>query len=161
MAEQKRMIRDEMYNNLSVPAEGGAPQGDFATKDELNLVKTDLGKTVKKVNNTAPDGNGNVTIAIPSVAGMVKSVNSVTPNGSGDVTIAIPSVAGMVKKVNNIAPDGAGNVTLPLFTSGTTAQRPASGTVVGQYFFDTDLNKPLYRNKTNNGWVDGAGTVVT
>ena len=42
---------------------------------------------------------------------------------------------------------------------GTTANRPTF-TVVGQRYFDTDLNKPIWRNKDNNGWVDSNGNSV-
>lgn len=42
---------------------------------------------------------------------------------------------------------------------GTTANRPTF-TVVGQRYFDTDLNKPIWRNKDNNGWVDSNGNGV-
>lgn len=44
--------------------------------------------------------------------------------------------------------------------SGTTAARPASNTYTGQFYFDTTLNKPIWRNTANNGWVDAAGTTV-
>ncbi|WQZ49531.1 hypothetical protein Z3_215 [Bacillus phage Z3] len=161
------MIRNGVYQNnpdvlgkigeldLAVKQLGGSNNTDnLATKDDIKGM-------VKKVNNNLPDTNGNVTISIPSVTGMVKSVNTVQPDANGNVTIAIPSVAGMVKNVNGVLPDGSGKVTLNLFPSGTTAQRPTTGTVVGQYFFDTTLNKPLYRNATNNGWVDGTGAPVT
>lgn len=160
------MIRNGMYQNnpdvlgkiseldLAVKQLGQGSTEDYATKEDIQGM-------VKKVNNSLPDANGNVTIAIPSVAGMVKSVNTVQPDANGNVTISIPSVAGMVKSVNGKTPDANGNVVINLFPSGTTAQRPTTGTVVGQYFFDTTLNKPLYRNATNNGWVDGTGTPVT
>ncbi|ALA07607.1 hypothetical protein PBC6_014 [Bacillus phage PBC6] len=156
------MTRNTMYNNnpdilekigeldLAVQKleEGAEGSGDFATK-------ADIQGMVKQVNSTNPDPNGNVTLT-----GLVKKVNNVAPTADGNVTITIPSTAGFVKKVNNIAPDANGNVTINLFPSGTTAQRPTT-TVVGQYFFDTTLNKPLYRNATNNGWVDGTGAPVT
>ena len=44
-------------------------------------------------------------------------------------------------------------------TSGTTDQRPTIA-IIGQQYFDTDLNKPIWRNKNNNGWVDANGTEV-
>ncbi len=161
------MIRNGMYQNnpdvlgkiseldLALKELGGSNNTDnFATKEDIK------GMT-KSVNGKTPDANGNVTIAIPSVTGMVKSVNTIQPDANGNVTISIPSVSGMVKSVNGKTPDANGNVVINLFPSGTTAQRPTTGTVVGQYFFDTTLNKPLYRNATNNGWVDGTGAPVT
>lgn len=169
------MARNTMYNNnpdilekigeldLAVQKleQGSEGSGDFATKAELDTVKTDVNTRAKSVNGNKPDANGNITISIPSVSGMVKSVNSTLPDANGNVTISIPSTTGFVKSVNGALPDGTGKVTLNLFPSGTTAQRPSTGTVVGQYFFDTTLNKPLYRNATNNGWVDGTGAPVT
>lgn len=155
------MIRNGVYQNnpdvlgklgeldLAVKQLGQGNTGDYATKEDIQGM-------VKQVNSTNPDANGNVTLT-----GLVKKVNNVVPDANGNVTITIPSTAGFVKKVNNIAPDANGNITINLFPSGTTAQRPSTGTVVGQYFFDTTLNKPLYRNATNNGWVDGTGTPVT
>ncbi len=155
------MIRNGVYQNnpdvlgkiseldLAVKELGGSNNTDnLATKDDIKGM-------VKQVNSTNPDPNGNVTLT-----GLVKKVNNTAPTADGNVTIAIPSVAGFVKKVNNTAPDANGNVNVNLFPSGTTAQRPATA-VVGQYFFDTTLNKPLYRNAANNGWVDGTGAPVT
>lgn len=176
------MARNTMYNNnpdilekigeldLAVQKleEGSEGSGDFATKADIQGMVKQVNSTnpdpngnvtltglVKKVNNTAPTADGNVTIAIPSTAGFVKKVNNTDPDVNGNVTLT-----GLVKKVNNTNPDANGAVTINLFPSGTTAQRPATA-VVGQYFFDTTLNKPLYRNAANNGWVDGTGAPVT
>lgn len=44
--------------------------------------------------------------------------------------------------------------------SGTTASRPNSAAVAGMQYFDTTLNKPIWRNATNSGWVDATGTAV-
>lgn len=124
----------------------GAPTGDFATKDDIKGM-------VKKVNNQLPDTNGNVTITIPSTTGFVKQINSATPDANGKVT-------GFVQSVNGANPDATGKVNVPLITSGATAQRPTTGTYIGQPFFDTTLNKPIWRNKDNNGWVDATGAAV-
>lgn len=50
-------------------------------------------------------------------------------------------------------------VDLEYKTSGATAERP-TGCIVGQMYFDTDLNRPIWRNSNNNGWVDSNGTDV-
>jgi hypothetical protein len=46
--------------------------------------------------------------------------------------------------------------------SGTTANRPVGTTqaplVIGQYYFDTTIGRPIYWNGTN--WINAAGTVV-
>ena len=43
---------------------------------------------------------------------------------------------------------------------GTTSERPTTNLQCGMMFFDTTLNKPIWRNKDNNGWVDAMGTSV-
>ena len=117
----------------------GAPTGDFATKDDIKGM-------VKSVNGTKPGTDGNVALT-----GLVKTVNGKTPDASGAVT-------GFVQSVNGSNPDAAGKVTVQLITSGAT--RPTTGTYIGQPFFDTTLNKPIWRNKDNNGWVDATGAAV-
>lgn len=44
--------------------------------------------------------------------------------------------------------------------SGTTAERPNSAAISGMQYFDTTLNKPIWRNSANTGWVDATGTAV-
>ena len=47
--------------------------------------------------------------------------------------------------------------------SGTTLQRPTTGLWVGRRYFDTSLGahgKPIWVNKTGNGWVLADGTVA-
>ena len=51
------------------------------------------------------------------------------------------------------------NIDLEYKTSGTTAERPTS-CIVGQMYFDIDLNRPIWRNSNNNGWVDSNGADV-
>lgn len=43
---------------------------------------------------------------------------------------------------------------------GLTSERPTKNLRCGMMFFDTTLNKPIWRNKDNNGWVDATGTSV-
>lgn len=42
--------------------------------------------------------------------------------------------------------------------SGTTAERPAIQLHVGQTFFDTSINRPIWWNGTN--WINASGTIV-
>ena len=42
--------------------------------------------------------------------------------------------------------------------SGPTADRPALNLAVGDYYFDTDLNLPIWYDGTD--WIDAAGNVV-
>ncbi|MNI81440.1 hypothetical protein D3C73_1380530 [compost metagenome] len=44
--------------------------------------------------------------------------------------------------------------------SGTTAARPTVGLETGITYFDKTLNKPIWRNTANNGWVDATGATV-
>jgi hypothetical protein len=46
------------------------------------------------------------------------------------------------------------------FASGTTVQRPTTGIDAGFTYFDTTLNKPIWRNASNDGWVDATGATV-
>jgi hypothetical protein len=39
-----------------------------------------------------------------------------------------------------------------------TAKRPTANLVAGQAHFDATLNKPIWRNAANTGWVDATGT---
>jgi hypothetical protein len=48
--------------------------------------------------------------------------------------------------------------TLSTPSAGTTALRPSTGLLVGQFYFDTSLGIPIWWNGTN--WVDATGTVV-
>jgi len=72
-----------------------------------------------------------------------------------------PDQNGMVDIGAN-SPDqflAAGFVPLP-DTSGATGGRPTTGLATGLMYFDTTLNKPIWRNSANSGWVDATGTSV-
>lgn len=43
---------------------------------------------------------------------------------------------------------------------GQTSERPSENLSVGMIYFDTALNKPVWRNSDNNGWVDALGKSV-
>jgi len=43
-------------------------------------------------------------------------------------------------------------------TAGTTAARPTAGLQIGQQYFDTTINRPIWWDGTN--WINAAGTVV-
>jgi hypothetical protein len=49
---------------------------------------------------------------------------------------------------------------LPAPGVGTTTTRPAAVLNAGEYFFDSTLGKPVWRNAANSGWVDATGTAV-
>ena len=50
----------------------------------------------------------------------------------------------------------AQNLSIP--RSGTTANRPTELLQVGQFYFDTTINLPIWYDGTN--WINAAGTVV-
>lgn len=66
----------------------------------------DSGGTVKSVNGTEPDANGNVSLELET--GTVKSVNGVEPDANGNVLLELETDA--VKSVNGMEPDEEGNV---------------------------------------------------
>jgi len=48
--------------------------------------------------------------------------------------------------------------TLSTPSAGTTAARPSTGLQIGQFYFDTSINRPIWWDGTN--WINAAGTVV-
>lgn len=48
---------------------------------------------------------------------------------------------------------------IPVIQSGDTASRPTTSLVVGQMYYDTTLNKPIWY-KGSSTWVDATGTTV-
>ena len=49
-------------------------------------------------------------------------------------------------------------MTLSTPSAGTTVERPNTNLQVGQQYFDTTINRPIWWNGTN--WINAAGTVV-
>lgn len=43
-------------------------------------------------------------------------------------------------------------------SSGTTAQRPTKDLYPGRFYYDTDLDMPVWRNAANDDWHDATGT---
>jgi hypothetical protein len=43
-------------------------------------------------------------------------------------------------------------------SAGTTTARPTTGLQIGQQYFDTTINRPIWWDGTN--WINAAGTVV-
>ncbi|MDQ0154901.1 hypothetical protein [Robertmurraya andreesenii] len=56
--------------------------------------------------------------------------------------------------------NGSAWKSLQMIEKDITNNRPTTGTETGQMFFDATLNKPIWRNKTNDGWVDATGATV-
>ena len=70
-------------------------------------------------------------------------------------------VRGRVYKFIKTAANGWREVgDAPRVYSGTTSERPNAAATSGMQYFDTTLNKPIWRNAANNGWVDATGTSV-
>lgn len=47
---------------------------------------------------------------------------------------------------------------IPILLRGTTEERPTTNLYIGLQYFDSTLNKPVW--KSNDGWVDAMGTTV-
>ena len=77
--------------------------------------------------------------------------------GHADKAMRVGQVYRFVKTAANIWRE-VGDVVRNL--SGATDSRPNSAAVVGMQYFDTTLNKPIWRNATNSGWVDATGIAV-
>ena len=56
--------------------------------------------------------------------------------------------------------DGSIQYTTNILKSGITSARPSTNVQTGDMYFDTTLNKPIWRNTANSGWVDATGTGV-
>ena len=82
--------------------------------------------------------------------------------GKGD--IRLQPVSGKNVRVDQILynnkQDGRGAKEVAVIDYGTTSERPTTNLQCGMMFFDRTLNKPIWRNKDNNGWVDAMGTSV-
>ena len=110
--------------------DGKQASGSYATTSDISdmATKTWVGSqgytsnvgTVTKVNNTAPDANGNVTLSIPS------AVTESTVSGWG-----FTKNAGTVTKVNNVSPVN-GNVTLSIPTVTDTYSATSSNAMSGK-----------------------------
>jgi hypothetical protein len=48
----------------------------------------------------------------------------------------------------------------PARLTGTTAARPTIALYPGLPYLDTTLNKPIWRNGGNTGWIDATGSAV-
>ena len=42
--------------------------------------------------------------------------------------------------------------------AGTTGERPTTGTYPGMSWFDTTLDRPVWRDAQNSGWIFGDGS---
>ena len=82
--------------------------------------------------------------------------------GKGD--IRLQPVSGKNVRVDyilyNNKQDGRGAKEVAVIDYGLTSERPTTNLQCGMMFFDRTLNKPIWRNKDNNGWVDAMGTSV-
>lgn len=101
--------------------------------------------TVKSVNNTQPDANGNVNL--PTVSG-VTSVNGIGADGTGNVQLDALDVDA-VATVNGIPPDNTGDVELTARLIGAVATvnniSPVNGNVtIAKSDIDSIINIPAY-----------------
>jgi hypothetical protein len=83
---------------------------------------------------------------------------SVSDSGIGPVTLTPTNgiVSADVRLTDQLL--RAGFALAP--TVSTTAARPTVALYAGQYYFDSTLGKPVWRNAANTGWVDATGAGV-
>lgn len=75
----------------------------------------------------------------------------------GDKIMVVGKVYSFIKTATNIWRE-VGDMIRQY--SGDTSGRPSSAAQAGMQYFDTSLNKPIWRNAANNGWVDATGASV-
>jgi len=77
-----------------------------------------------------------------------------------DGTKLVPDATGMINVPTAlISAAVAAGCVIP-HDSGTTASRPNTNLSPGQFYFDATLNKPIWRNAANSGWIDATGTAA-
>lgn len=95
-----------------------------------------------------------------STPSQMDGLNVITNKGD----IRLQPFTGKSVRISNNAyinkQDGRGAKEVAVIDYGTTSERPTTNLQCGLMFFDRTLNKPIWRNKDNNGWVDATGTTV-
>ena len=129
-------------------------------KDNEYLAKLTNGSKgdVLTIKNTATK----TRIDIETNATQTNGMRFKTNTGSLDLVSGATGNEDMLLKAKRIRvsfDNGSSFYNVQTTQSGTTSNRPTF-TVIGQMYFDTDLNKPIWRNKSNNGWVDSNGNSV-
>lgn len=131
-----------------------------AYKDNEYLAKLSNGSkgAVLNIKNSAT----NTRIDIETSTNQTNGMRIKTNAGSLDIVSGAVGDEDMLLKGKRIRvsfDNGSSFYNAQTTQNGTTANRPTF-TVAGQMYFDIDLNKPIWRNKDNNGWVDATGTSV-
>ena len=93
-----RRVFNAYGSNFIVVKEGQYGGMEIGLDTEALKDDIDLTGVVRSIDNTAPDGNGNIDL---NGLGVVKKVNSVSPDQNGNVHI----VVGNVDTVDHVTPD--------------------------------------------------------
>lgn len=101
--------------------------------------------------------NSNV-ITGKSYSNTGKALNIGGDNGTNRVVLHVSGSAFVIGTANQTSHYEL--ISSATATYGTTAQRPTVIILPGTRFFDTTLNKPIWRNGANTGWVDATGATV-
>ena len=80
-------------------------------------------------------------------------INYIDANGVSNMVRAIKTKTDMTYATK----DELSEVSNKVNQAGSTADRPTTASI-GQCYFDTDLNKPIWFNGTN--WVDYTGATI-
>jgi hypothetical protein len=97
----------------------------------------------------------NVTLVFPST--LLPSYTLASPSGA---PLTLTPVAGLVSVDVRLTEALLSVGFAPAPGVGTTANRPAAALYAGQFYLDTTLNKPVWRNGANTGWIDSTGAAV-
>ena len=153
---------DQAYAKLRLTSYNSNKTYECTLKADV-FTPWEVGGTVKSVNNTTPDSDGNIQIEIET--GGVKSINGMTPDESGNLQIKALEADGYIKTINGEAVDivtGGMNLsrgkTLPINNAGAISYHieKTSGTFVTPgagviYMADAIENRKL------NGFSIGGG----
>ena len=117
------------------------------SKGEVLSVKNVAAKTRLDIESSKSQSNG---LRVKTNVGSLDLVSGST--GNEDMLLK-------GKRIRTSFDNGSTYYNIQTTQGGTTANRPTF-TVANQQYFDHDLNKPIWRNKNNNGWVDALGNPV-
>lgn len=123
----------------------------------LRIVNGDKGQ-IFNINNDSTNTRVKIETSSTQTNGMLLKTNvgelRLTSGSTGNEDLLLEG-----RRIRVSFDNGTNYYGLQTTQYGTTADRPTF-CVPGQMYFDTDLNKPIWRNGDNNGWVDATGASV-
>lgn len=157
------------YNNPKVTGQAG-----FICNRNNKTDVQEIAGTIQSISNgsltfdttqiTDYADNGITLYKNCSIEGVTSGASAVVDSYT-DKIVYISSLSGAFvegEKVRLKSTTNARNgdfVMIPIISSGKTFQRPTTSLTVGQMYYDTNLNKPIWY-KGSSKWVDATGTEV-